>query len=252
MQNQKPINRINFQELRQVMRTPTIPAVAKCVLIDLLLYAGIDGEAFPSQSLLAKNLGYSDRHIRTQLNILHKNGLVVDWKQRGYSKSNQYTINPNLYADQSRYLKSTSPHVGTTDSIQAGNLVPPKGVSKDNHIISNVIAYFKQTNNAKYNDRDISKLQVLIMQYSPASVSEAIKVARSRNLSYVKVGLIERILIDRKNSGDSHIKPIFQPCGKNGCNNGYLPTSEKNLLVFCACREAFEISRKTGKGESRW
>lgn len=107
---------INFVRLSEVMRNPRLKPVHKALLVNLLLYAGTSGDAFPSQETLAQDFGCSDRYIRMCLDILTAAGLV-NRKRRGYSKSNLYLINKELY-----YLNDTKKD--NNSSSQQGNNLP--------------------------------------------------------------------------------------------------------------------------------
>ena len=75
------------------------PLAAKVILLDLLWYAGNNNSAFPSQQTLARNHGLSSRYVRKMIKLLKKCGCIKS-KRSGYSKSNQYYFNPDLYASQ--------------------------------------------------------------------------------------------------------------------------------------------------------
>lgn len=119
------------------MRNPNITPLEKCVLIDLLLYAGVDGEAFPSEKTLGRDSNRTDRHIRTIINSLKNKGLLIGWQRRGYSKSNQYILNPELYfRNESSYRKPTSVHLGNMLPLQSGNPLPPN-IRQENNQLKN-------------------------------------------------------------------------------------------------------------------
>jgi biotin operon repressor len=104
---------INFIKLAEVIRNPRLKPVQKALLVDLLLYAGTSGDAFPSQDTLAKDLGCSSRYIRMCLDMLTAAGLIVR-KRRGFSKSNLYLINKELYfRNDINKITSISSHPGT-------------------------------------------------------------------------------------------------------------------------------------------
>ncbi|GEM_PF-6101609 len=109
--------RINFIKLREVWRNPDISKGAKVILMDLLLYGGVQGDIFPSQNTLAKNHDYSVKHIRNLLKELRANGLI-DWDKFGYSATNSYFTIEELYCriDERTFVaqgKSTSSQVDT-------------------------------------------------------------------------------------------------------------------------------------------
>lgn len=57
----------------------------------LLSYAWQEDSCFPGQDRMAKDLGTSDRSVRTFLNELKKKGYIT-WKQQGLNKTNIYYI----------------------------------------------------------------------------------------------------------------------------------------------------------------
>src|SRR3990170_1836344 len=155
--------RLNFITVRRFMRDSNLTPLAKCILFDLILYAGVFGEPYPSQIKLAGDQGCSDRQVRRALNEL-------------------------------------------------------------------------------------------CGEYTEAWVEDAINVAANRNLPYLKVGLISEILEDWRKDGKPEPKPIFQPCGKNGCENGNIFHPERYTYSICECREQFDKELKEWKekwGESQ-
>jgi hypothetical protein len=112
--------RINFVKLREVWRDSSISKGAKVILMDLLLYGGVQGDIFPSQTTMAENHGYSVRHIRNLLGELRKNGLI-GWDKFGYSMTNSYYTNEELYCliDELPFNKQEK-----RTSYQEGNSLP--------------------------------------------------------------------------------------------------------------------------------
>lgn len=64
---------------------------ARLTFAVLLSYAWQEGSCFPGQGRMAKDLGTTDRSIRTFLTELKTKG-YVDWKQQGLNKPNIYYI----------------------------------------------------------------------------------------------------------------------------------------------------------------
>ena len=58
----------------------------------LLSYAWHNDSCFPGQAKLAKDLGLSDRSVRTHLKSLEAHGLL-EIKRRGLGKTNIYVLN---------------------------------------------------------------------------------------------------------------------------------------------------------------
>jgi hypothetical protein len=61
-------NYIDFLKLRIFWRTPEITILEKCVIMDLFLYAGVNGQAFPGEIQIGNDLNRSDKQIRTIIN----------------------------------------------------------------------------------------------------------------------------------------------------------------------------------------
>ena len=74
-----------------ILESKEITAGAKLIYAMLLKYARELDECFPGQKRLAKDMGHSERSIRTWLNELERVGLI-SIKQRGQGRSNLYTI----------------------------------------------------------------------------------------------------------------------------------------------------------------
>jgi len=116
---------ISFKKLAEVVRNPKLLPAEKILLVDLLLYGGVQGESIPSQKTLAKDLGMSDRYIRTLIVSLHEQKLL-NWKKRGYSKSNRYSFNQELYIHiDTKQWKYSSYEKGSLVPIQNGSTLPP-------------------------------------------------------------------------------------------------------------------------------
>ncbi len=107
---------INFTKLSEIMRSPRLKPVQKALLVNLILYAGTSGDAFPSQYTLAKDFACTSRYIRMNLDMLVAAKLISK-KRRGFSKSNLYLFNKELY-----YLNDTSKD--DNSSSQQGNDLP--------------------------------------------------------------------------------------------------------------------------------
>ncbi len=114
MENEKRI--INFTKLSEVMRSPRLKPVQKALLVNLILYAGTSGDAFPSQDTLAKDFACTSRYIRMCLDMLVAAKLISK-KRRGFSKSNLYLFNKELYFFNEVNKSSSS-------SYQRGNNIP--------------------------------------------------------------------------------------------------------------------------------
>lgn len=76
---------------RYVLRDSKLSFGARLTYAVLLSYAWQDDSCFPGQERMAKDLGTSDRSVRTFLNELKEHG-YIDWKQQGLGKPNVYYI----------------------------------------------------------------------------------------------------------------------------------------------------------------
>ncbi|MCL4339166.1 helix-turn-helix domain-containing protein [Patescibacteria group bacterium] len=129
---------IKWEGLRKMIRNPNIQSIHKVILVDLLLYSGVDGNCFPSQKTLAINQGKSERYIRLKLHELQKLGLI-SWERGGFGCSNNYSLNKELYilTDDDKG-SSISSKIGNQYPLRIGNTLP-----------TNVIKLNNQTNNSQ-------------------------------------------------------------------------------------------------------
>lgn len=242
--------RINFEGLRRFIRNPNISPSAKTLLVNILLYAGIDGVSFPSQEKLSKDLNLSSRHIRSLTREL-KSSKLLRWRKGGYGKSNQYTVSEELYFridNPSR--KSISVNPGSQIPLQNGNPLPTNISQEGNPLSSTVQQLFENTSKKKCNRIDLHVLNNLCSEYPEDWVIDAIKEAGNRNYLYLKPSLISLILGDWKRLGDKPpSKPQFTPCGKNNCENGYIFYADTKTYGECECLQTFNKQRSEWKGK---
>jgi hypothetical protein len=127
--------RIFFQNLRKVWRDPSISRGAKVVLFDLILYAGVDNIAFPSQATIANDLSYKDpRQVGNLIKELKEKNLI-DWERGGFGISNKYSLSEEIYflTDIPSTRKSASYNKGNPFPSSIGNPFPSNVVSESNH-----------------------------------------------------------------------------------------------------------------------
>ncbi len=74
-----------------VLKDKDLSFGARLAYAVLLSYAWQEGSCFPGQKRMAKDLGSSDRSIRTFLTELKTKGYIT-WKQQGLNKTNIYYI----------------------------------------------------------------------------------------------------------------------------------------------------------------
>src|SRR3972149_667267 len=124
--------RLNFITVRRFMRDSNLTPLAKCILFDLILYAGVFGEPYPSQIKLAGDQGCSDRQVRRALIELSEKGWITSWKRRGYSMSNKYSVIEDMYVRNEESIRtSTSSHSGHKLPLQnRQHTTPPRREKK--------------------------------------------------------------------------------------------------------------------------
>lgn len=239
MENQSSKKIISIVKLRDFIRNPNLAPLEKCLLLNLYFYAGVTGTAYPSQKTLANDFGYKDgRHIRTYLNKLKEKKWILSWKKRGYSKSNSYVLNGELYFHNDKTIgKSASVDSGTVLPVQSGTPFPPKINQESNQLSSShVQQLFEKTSKMHCDPSDKRRLEELCKQYSEQLVEDVIKEVATRKLPFFKVGLIANILNDW--SIDGKPKPPFASCGKDDCLNGYIMQEE--IAKLCQCKRDYE------------
>ena len=74
-----------------ILESKELSAGAKLTYAMLLKYARELDECFPGQDRLARDMGHSERSVRTWLKELERAGLVTI-KQRGQGRPNLYTV----------------------------------------------------------------------------------------------------------------------------------------------------------------
>ena len=74
---------------------------AKLLFARLAQFAGEDGRAWPSQEALGKEIGVSDRQVRTYLHELLL-AQIIEGERRGLTQTNRYYFLWTLNADQDR------------------------------------------------------------------------------------------------------------------------------------------------------
>ena len=74
-----------------VLKSAVLSPGAKLAYAMILSYAWHEASCFPGQARLARDMGVSDRSVRTYLKELETKGLL-SIKQRGQGKTNLYTL----------------------------------------------------------------------------------------------------------------------------------------------------------------
>lgn len=116
---EKRVSKIHFEGLRLIMRNPAISMAEKAILFDLLLYAGTNGEVFPSEHSLAQDMGITDRYVRTILTKL-KNLNLINWERRFFT-SNRYWFSTDIYR---RISSDETKNERNSTSVDNGSGVP--------------------------------------------------------------------------------------------------------------------------------
>lgn len=234
-----------------ILRNPKLSSTEKVILLDIILYAGTNGEAFPSQATLAKNHGLSIRQVYNVLVKLKDKNYILRWKQRGYSKSNRYILNRYLIYKQ-RNRKQTSTLTSSSIPPQSGSVFPPNISQEFNHVSTNETSYkvilekIENYNGKTSIDKDKRVLQELVNTYGILTVENAFSLAIDRHPEYIKPLYLEKILQDEKNNPVVFKKEPFLPCGKNGCTNGYVIGSD-NVARPCTCKIEYERNKNKYK-----
>ena len=110
-----------------VLSNSDIPYKARFLFILLRMHCFEKNECFPSEKLLAKEMGKTDRYIRTILPLLAKFNLIKITFRGHNGKSNLYTLptfNPIQRNNSSSSNKYTSYRKGPTVPVSIGTIVP--------------------------------------------------------------------------------------------------------------------------------
>src|SRR4051794_6280089 len=75
----------------RILQNNKLSLGARMTYAMLLKYAWQDDFCFPAQESIAKDLGVTDRSVRTFLNELQDSGLIT-WKRKGFNKPNIYYL----------------------------------------------------------------------------------------------------------------------------------------------------------------
>lgn len=235
---------INFEGFRKLVRDRTISISARLLATDILLYAGKDGQSFPNEETLASNLGFNySRQVRNLLRELKRQG-ILSWRRGGFGKSNRYSINKEIYfrIDDTK-RKPISSQSGNTVPIQTGNTVPTKVSHERTHVSSKTLQLLQKALKKEPTKPELNRVEQLCLQYDDEFVQDAINEAISKNLPFIKIGLISNILGDWKQTGKPPPKPIFKPCGKDGCENGSIFNPDHKTFTPCDCSIRYKEAR---------
>lgn len=252
--------RINFAKFVEIATTPQVSATAFRLLTLLLFkYARTNNNAFPSQNKLAKDLGISPRHIRDLLSELKYHRIVV-WKRRGYSQSNKYFFNEELYFlndDQTtkQLGNPSSALLGGTIPLQNGSEPPPKILHENTSLSSDHLRrLFWLANKNNVSQFEQNKFLHYCKDQDLVLVEYALNITIQRNRPQVNTGYISKIVNELKLTGIPAPKPTFHPCQQNGCDHGFIPTtnpvSGERILRECSCHATFK--KAIDEWKQRW
>lgn len=213
---------INFSKLREAIRDPQLKPIEKAILVDLLMYAGTTGDAFPSEETIANDFGYSDRYIRECLTKLKTSGWLVSWKKRGYSQSNLYKFNKELYFPiGEKSTNQSSPQIGTPVPVQNGAGVPAKEVPTGSQGSSKLQPLYEKGLGRPLSGIELQRLVDLCNSYDEQWVRDAIELAIHRGKKEFNTSYLRFILEDWKKLGKAPPKPLFTACNIPPCKNGH-------------------------------
>lgn len=228
-----------------IIRNPSLEPIDKVVLIDILLYGGVTGAAFPSETTLARNQNRSERWIQEVIKRLKAKSWIIKTKRRGFSQSNLYTLNPELYfGNDNTNQMPTSDQSGTTLPVQTSSGLPTNNSQEVNQISSEIQLQVKRALGNNYNATAVRRIRKLCQAYTETWVSDAINVIVKRNPPFIKVGLIEKVLQDWQKDGKPEPKPLFTPCNKDGCQDGFIRNLNNQSYLICECKTKHDVLKK--------
>lgn len=109
----------------RILLDTRISAAARILLCIIIMHCGPDNNCFPGQDTLAKESGYTDRHIRNLLGKLINIDLI--FKNRyGHGQNNTYLVPKELLVKRDR--NSSSGQLGNTVPLHKGNPFPTKSI----------------------------------------------------------------------------------------------------------------------------
>lgn len=244
---------IDFDKLREVISDPSRSRSSRLLIAILLLkYARTNNNAFPSQETLAKDMGLSSRQIRNLLNELEACGLLT-WKRLGFSKSNRYNFNKEVYFRNgtqpiSKLRKPSSSLSGNKIPMQNGSVVPSKVIHEENHVSSNhLLQLFFKANKGQISEIEQRKFSHYVASQNPTLVEHALNKVINRGLGHVTTGYLSPIVEELNATGIPEPKPEFIPCGQNGCEKGFWFRKEDQTYVECDCHADYENKLKVWK-----
>lgn len=235
--NQRIKYRVDRKAYRLILRNPNISRGAKALLENLLSYAGVYNRSFPDQETLAKDFGVCTKTIRNDLNELKSFG-VLEWKKRGFNKSNLYQFPKEFYRIVTKDWKDVSLDSGTLIPSQSGNTVPPKVVIENSHIkSSHIFDHIKNIfPNQNLNKQDIEEIEHLILTCGNQLVLEAINLIKKRNNQFIKPKLVYLIIKDWVD-GIQKLPKIPRPVCNICQQTGFFKNEKETTAKRCECED---------------
>jgi hypothetical protein len=193
----KPEYRIYHVGLRSVIRDPTLSITAKVILVDLLNYAGVNGEAYPTQEQLADGQGIGQRRVRDMLTELKQRGLI-SWRRDKFRGANRYEFNPAIYCRVEEVKRrSTSGQPGSALPYTYGSGVPPKVSSEGTNQGSQLLKQLEHLRRKALSPAEVRQLMMLVARYGPERVREGLEKLRKRGkTSDISISYLEKVVAD--------------------------------------------------------
>lgn len=240
--NNKNNKNFNYENItNKIIRNPRLSLREKGLIWDLLQYWNINQECFPSQTTLAGNHGISERQVRRILSGIANKGFVFQVVRRGYSLSNLYTFNELFFRDE---RKEMTYQYGNNYPIHKGHNLPTNNYInniKGNDVYPDIYDLYEEKSNRRLNSNNRVELDTLLEKYGVELLKSAITKASSQTTSF-NIEYLRKILSDNRPLAKE--KPLFTPCGLNGCDGGHIFDIKENEVRDCACLAKYKLMLK--------
>jgi hypothetical protein len=140
-----------------------LSAQARILLGVLYTFSNGHNKAWPSQKLLAEEVGVSIRQIQRCLKELIDSKWIIETEKRGYGKTNQYTLNEDKNV-----------------AIESSNSDTHVAFNSDTHVASNIDKIIDKIN-IHANDTSVSSAEIDDFSPTPQRISELIQLFRKIN-----------------------------------------------------------------------
>lgn len=144
---------INFTQIPNLLLQTQELSDGELVTLLLLLSLKFgESKLFPSQKYIAELRGKDKRTIQIHLKKLKKLD-YIDYKKRGYSTSNLYTLNnEKIFANGSDNSEKNFTSITRELSSHTSNIFPPNNINDNNTNLNNTIDEEKERINQKINE----------------------------------------------------------------------------------------------------